>query len=273
MRGKLIPFTEEDKTDIVDKYSSGARIRALSQEYHCSDARIKTVLEDAGFRLQGAEFTEDHLRDIADRYAAGEDVLDIAKAYRCRFYTMRDLIKSLKLEPRVIATTNTPIELRLHDVLRKYGIGFTTQVRLVGRYVVDIKINQSPVIIEADGVTYHRNKRDAERDLLHEESGFRVFRFTGSEINSDAEGCIRSVVDFCDLIRDENPVYDVRTSFRGADHPRWNRITLTCLNCSADFSVVGKHKNRKFCGQPCYHEYTRKTGIFKGGRKPIERPD
>lgn len=273
MRGKLIPFTEEDKINIVNKYSSGARVRTLAQEYHCSDARIKTVLEVAGFRLQGAEFTGGHLRDIADRYAAGEDVLDIAKAYRCRFYTMRDLIKSLKLEPRVITTTNTPIECRLHDVLRKYGIGFTTQVRLVNRYVVDIKINQSPVVIEADGKTYHKNKRDEERDLRHEQAGFRVFRFTGSEINTDAESCIRHVVDDCGLTPDKNPVYDVRTSFRGADHPRWNRVTLICLNCSDKFSVMGKHKDRKFCAQACYHDYVRRTGIFKGGRKAIERPD
>lgn len=274
MRGKLIPFTEEDKTNIIDKYASGIRIRALAQEHQCSDVRIKKVLEDAGFRLKGAQFTEDHLKDIADRYTAGEDLLDIAKAYRCRFYTMRDVIKSLGVEPRTVATMNTPIERRLQDALRKYGIGFTTQVRLVDRYLVDIKINQAPVVIEADGKTYHRNGRDDERDRRHELAGFRVFRFTGAEINSDAESCIRRVVDKCKLVRDENPIYDVRTSFKGEHHPRWtDLLTLTCCNCASGFKVKYKFRRRKFCKRSCYTEYVARTGIFKGERKPIEQPD
>jgi very-short-patch-repair endonuclease len=274
MRGKLIPFTEEDKKSIADKYASGTRIRELAADYCCSDARIKQVLEDAGFRLKGAQFTAEHLRDIADRYAAGEDIPSIAKVYRCRFYAMRDLIASLGVEKRVITTTNTPIERRLHDILMKHGIGFTTQARLVDRYVVDIKINQAPVVIEADGETYHRKSaRDAERDRAHAEAGYRVFRFTGSEINRDSEACIQRVISECALVPDESPVYDIRTTFSGADHPRWNRFTLKCLNCDSEFEVVGKHRHRKFCQLPCYHEYIRRTGIFKGGRKPIEKPD
>jgi very-short-patch-repair endonuclease len=274
MRGKLIPFTEEDKKNIADRYASGVSVRALAAEYYTADVRIKGVLEDAGFRLKGAKFTREHLEDIANRYVSGEDVLDIAKAYRCRYYTMRDLINSLGVERRVITTVNTPIERRLHDALMKRGIGFTTQVRLVGRYVVDIKVNQAPVVIEADGKTYHRkSERDAERDRAHAEAGYRVFRFTGSEINRDGEACIQRVIDECGLTPDESPVYDIRTTFSGADHPRWNRITLKCLNCESEFERVRKHAHRKFCRLSCYHEYTRKTGIFKGGRAPIERPD
>lgn len=274
MRGKLIPFTEEDKKSIADKFGSGVSVRALAVEYYCADVRIKRVLEDAGVRLKGAQFTREHLEDIANRYVAGEDVLDIAKSYRCRFYTMRDLINSLGVERRVIATSNTPIERRLHDALMKCGIGFTTQVRLVDRYVVDIKVNQAPVVIEADGKTYHRkSERDAERDRAHTEAGYRVFRFTGSEINCSGEACIQRVIDECGLTPDESPVYDIRTTFSGVDHPRWNRFTLKCLNCESEFEVVGKLRHRKFCQLPCYHKYIRKTGIFKGGRATIERPD
>lgn len=274
MRGKLLPFTEEDKKSIVGKFAAGVGVRVLAVEYQCADVRIKRVLEDAGIRLKGAHFTKEHLEDIADRYVTGEDVRDIAKAYRCRFYTMRDLINSLGVERRVIATSNTPIERRLHDALMKCGIGFTTQVRLVDRYVVDIKVNQAPVVIEADGKTYHRkSERDTERDRAHAEAGYRVFRFTGSEINADSEACIQRVVGECGLIPDESPVYDIRTTFAGADHPRWNRVTLKCLNCESEFEIVAKYRHRKFCQLSCYHEYVRKTGIFKGGRAAIERPD
>jgi len=274
MQGKLISFTEEDKKSIIDKFGSGVSVRALAVEYYCADVRIKQVLEDVGIRLKGAQFSREHLEDIANRYVAGEDVLDIAKAYRCRYYTMRDLINSLGVERRVIATSNTPIERRLHDALMKCGIGFTTQVRLVDRYVVDIKVNQAPVVIEADGKTYHRkSERDAERDRAHTEAGYRVFRFVGSEINRNSGACIQRVIDECGLTPDKSPVYDIRTTFAGADHPRWNRVTLKCLNCESEFEVVGKLRHRKFCQLSCYHEHVRQTGIFKGGRAPIERPD
>ena len=274
MRGKLIPFSEEDRALIIFKYTSGTAMSTLAREYQCANVRIISLLEDAGVRLKGSSFNEDHLRDITTRYESGEDVSSIARSYRCRYYTMRDLIKSLPVKPRIIATANTPIERRLHDVLIKHGIGFTTQVRLVGRYVVDVKINQGPVIIEADGKKYHyMNARDAERDRAHAEAGYRVFRFTGSEINSDSEKCIQRVIDECVLVPDETPVYDIRTSFSGVDHPRWNRFILLCLNCEKEFEVVGKHRDRKFCQLTCYHDYIRKTGIFKGGRYPIERPD
>ena len=268
MQGKLIPFTEGDEKSIIDKFASGTSVRELAVEYYCADVRIKRVLVDAGLRLKGAQFTREHREDIANRYVAGEDVRDIAKAYRCRFYTMRDLINSLGVERRVIATSNTPIERRLHDALMKCGIGFTTQVRLVDRYIVDIKVNQAPVVIEADGTTYHRqSERDAERDRAHAEAGYRVFRFTGSEINCSSGACIQRVVDECGLIPDESPVYDIRTVFAGADHPRWKkRLTLKCLNCESEFEVAGKYRHRKFCQLPCYHEYVRTTGIFLGGQ-------
>lgn len=274
MRGKLIPFTEEDKKIIIERYVAGEGASVIAKDYQCANVRVNDVLREAGLRVKGDPFTDAHKRDIAERYEAGEDVSAIARRYRCRYYTMRDLIKTLDVKPRVITTADTPIERRLQDVLKKRGIGFATQVRLVDRFIVDIKVNQANIIIEADGKTYHYlSERDVERDRKHEAAGYRIFRFTGSEINSDAEACIQRVVDECGLTPDEEPVYEIRTKFIGENHPRWNRYSLKCLNCDADFDVVGKNRHRKFCQLACYHRYVRKTGIFKGGRATIERPD
>lgn len=196
----------------------------------------------------------------------------LARSYRCRYEKIKEVIKSAGIEPVRIATVNTPIECRLHDALKVTGIGFTTQVRLVGRYVVDVKINQAPVVIEADGMRHRIGKaqdRDAIRDAAHVRAGYRVFRFTGSELNGDAVACVQRVINICGLTPDEDPVYDIRTSFSGSDHPRWTGriVELNCERCSGAFAG---RVSRRFCSPECYRLYTRDTGVLKGKPKSAE---
>ena len=62
-------------------------------------------------------------------------------------------------------SANSPLEKLLQAALLKSGISFSTQRVLLGRYCVDILIDQAPVIIEADGAFHHlRKEKDAERD-------------------------------------------------------------------------------------------------------------
>jgi hypothetical protein len=130
---------------------------------------------------------------------------------------------------------------------------------------VDISINQAPIIIEADGIqhTWHDGpQRDAQRDVDHEAAGFKTFRFTGSEINTDAVACIQRVVDACGLTPDADPVYDIRTGFTGTDHPNWvdDRQDFTCDKCGDVFHARAFFKNgkKKYCTMKCYN--AAKTG-------------
>jgi len=220
-------------------------------------------------------FTDEDRQNIIERFNAGDGLVMIAGSYHCRYTKIKEIIEAAGIKIHRSSRMNTPIECRMHDALKAVGIGFTTQVRLVERYIVDIKVNQAPVVIEADGMHHISNgARDKVRDAAHEAAGYRVLRFTGSEINTDATACVQRAIDLCGLVPDVEPVYDIRTKFSGPDHPRWNeRLTLKCMNCEAEFVVVRKHRYRKFCKLSCYHEYIRKTGIFIGGRGPIHRPD
>lgn len=211
--------------------------------------------------------TNEDKREIVRKYSEGATWVDLRREYRCRFDTIKAITQAAEIEPRKSLTANTPIECRLHDALMKAGIGFTTQKRLVGRYVVDISVHQQPIVIEADGARHRAGtaaqQRDAERDAAHEAAGYRVFRFTGSEINTDAMQCVQQVVDACGLVPDEDPVYDIRTKFAGTDHPRWVGLhELICGYCGEKFT---NRRRRKYC---CHEHYI--LGAQKGKPKSME---
>src|SRR5580692_7572699 len=136
--------------------------------------------------------TDDQKREIVARYLAGATQVELAHKFSCRFYAIKAILADAEVTRKAL-TANTPIECRLHDALMAAGIGFTTQKRLVGRYVVDISLHQAPVVIEADGARHRSGpqaqERDAVRDAAHTAAGYRVFRFSGSEINTDAVEC------------------------------------------------------------------------------------
>jgi len=74
-------------------------------------------------------------------------------------------------------------EARLWDFLRARNLGglkFRRQVP-IGPYTVDFLCLRHRLIVEADG-PFHDEARDAERDEFLRRQGFRVLRFTNSQI-------------------------------------------------------------------------------------------
>jgi len=133
------------------------------------------------------------------------------------------------------------------------------QSLLLDRYLVDIEIRQARIVIEADGAQHKlrdRQHADAERDAALKAVGCRVYRFTGSEINADSAKCIQYVIDMCGLAADEEPIFDIRTTFAGPGHPRWKGglSEFTCNQCGTSFKKARKHRtgDNTFCSQQCY---------------------
>lgn len=219
--------------------------------------------------------SDDDKKDIVERFLAGEGLVVLGRSYGRIYQSIKAVVGEAGINPRRTATVNTPIERRLQDALMGAGIGFRTQARVVGRYVVDILIHQAPVVIEADGVRHRTGNgmsRDAVRDAAHEAAGYRVFRFTGSEINTDAVKCVQTVIDACGLTPDEEPVYDIRTSFRGPDNPAWRggpdaEREFTCEYCGEAFT---SRIRRKFCSREHRGLALKESGKLKGGSKSAE---
>lgn len=78
--------------------------------------------------------------------------------------------------------------------------------RHVGRYRVDFVVSfrffggEVNIVVECDGHAFHERTqfqaaRDKRRDRSLTSLGYRIMRFTGSELNRDARGCAGEVMD------------------------------------------------------------------------------
>ncbi len=240
-----------DWSDLPSLYESGMTYDQLAAHYGCSVHAIQNAVKRLGVEArprglpEGYEWTE-------ERRAAHRAAIDRPE-YRAK---MRENL--LKRLPTMRGpSANSPLEKLLQAALMKSGISFSTQRVLLGQYCVDILIDQAPVIVEADGALHHlRKEQDAKRDGALTEAGYRVFRFTGSQINTDAMGCIAEIVKATRLTPDTEPVADIRTGMMGPENPNWTGgpQAVTCAQCGAETSrsTYRTKVRRTFCDSQCY---------------------
>jgi very-short-patch-repair endonuclease len=254
------PLTPDQEQEIVRRYTAGETLTVLAEEYHRDRGTLRDVLTKAGItpRPRGypkgtvwhAQWREAHKQGCSTPEFAEKS----RKALLERLPQMRG------------PATNSAIEQRMHDALMKAGIGFTTQSLLLERHLVDIEIRQAPIVIEADGSQHglrEQKAKDAKRDEALTAAGYRVFRFTGRQINTDAVACVQRVIDTCGLVPDKAPVYEIRTNFTGPLHPRWKggKREFTCEHCGTMFLAQPTHRKGPhiYCGRRC-------AGLAKRGR-------
>ena len=242
---------EIDWSELPSLYDSGMNFEQLAEHYQCSIHAIQNAVKRLGVEARerglpkGYEWTD-------ERRAAHRAAIDRPE-WRAK---MRENL--LKRLPEMRGpSANSPLEKLLQAALMKTGISFSTQRVLLGRYCVDILITQKPIIIEADGALHHlRKAQDAERDAALTEAGYRVFRFTGAQINRDAMACIAEVVAAAELNPDAELVTDIRTGMMGTENPNWTGgpQIATCANCGAE-TTRNKFRTkvkRTFCNSKCY---------------------
>lgn len=246
------PPDDLEQQQIAERYAAGETFDVLCAEYGRGKPAIRKILKAAGVPVRPRGYGKDRSWTPEWRAAhkAGCSTPEFAQKSR------EALLERL---PRMRGpATNTPIERRMQDALQAAGIGFTTQSVLLGRYLVDFEIRQAPIVIEADGAQHtlrDRKAQDAIRDADLIEAGYRVFRFTGSEINRDAAVCVQQVVDACGLLPESEPVFEIRTRFAGPAHPRWKGGVreYTCDTCGATFSAQPSHRKGElhYCSVKC----------------------
>ena len=83
-------------------------------------------------------------------------------------------------------------------------IGTITPQLPVGQYRVDFTLTDIPeaplvkVAIELDGHEYHKSKeqrqKDYERERYLQRQGWKIIRFTGSEVYGDVQACVEETV-------------------------------------------------------------------------------
>jgi very-short-patch-repair endonuclease len=257
------PLSLGEQQEIINRYAAGETLTVLTEEYHRGKPALRKVLTDAGIALRPRGYPKGTVWHAEWRAAHKRGTSTPEFAQKAREATLKRLSQA-----RESPALGTAIERRMHDALIGAGIGFSTQSLLLGRYLVDIEIHQASVVIEADGATHtlpHQKAKDAERDAALTAAGYRVLRFTGSEINTGAAACVQRVIDTCGLVPDEEPVYEIRTSFKGPLHPRWKggKREFTCEVCGTVFLAQPAHRKgpHVHCGIKC-------AGKARRGKSP-----
>lgn len=257
------PLTSSEKQDIARRYDAGETLEALMAEYQRGKPTIRKVIQDAGVAIRPRGYGKDRgwTPEWREAHKAGCSTPEFAEKSR------QNLLK--RLPSMRGPATDTAIERRMWDALMKAGIGFATQSLLLERYRVDIEITQALIVIEADGAQHtlrDQKAKDALRDAALKAAGYRVFRFTGSEINRDADECVQRVITACGLVPDKEPAYDIRTTFAGPSHPNWKggKQEYVCEWCGEFFLAQPKHRagKRTFCSRQCYGQS--KVGVKLG---------
>jgi very-short-patch-repair endonuclease len=248
---------DDERSEIIRRYVAGETIAALSHEFHRA---VKLIIRAAGVarprgygKARTSRKTGLWTPEWREAQKRGCNTPAFKEAHR------RSLLQ--RLPTMAGPALNSPIELRMHDALRARGIGFDTHSLMLGRYLVDIEIRQAPIVIEADGAQHRlsgQHAKDVIRDAALSAAGYRVFRFTGSEINRDSAVCVEHVINACGLKPDKEPIYNIRTRMAGPTHPNWAGpdVSHTCVGCGKQFTTRPNRRGR-YCGLPCYFARSR----------------
>ena len=96
--------------------------------------------------------------------------------------------------------TESPIEQSFWQAgYPRFGEELVPQYQ-IGSYRVDFAIPSKMIAIELDGHDYHKTKtqrtNDAQRERFLERQGWRVIRFTGTEVYRDIDKCFQELTAF-----------------------------------------------------------------------------
>ncbi len=87
----------------------------------------------------------------------------------------------------------TDIERKLRLALEEANLPHEIQFN-IGKHFVDFAIVSNRLAIEADGDYWHKDKtRDLKRDNILEKQGWRVIRFSGTQIKKDIKKCLSEI--------------------------------------------------------------------------------
>jgi very-short-patch-repair endonuclease len=93
--------------------------------------------------------------------------------------------------------TRSELERAFLPLVRRVGLPTPRTSVYVNGYEVDFYFPELGLVIETDGLTYHRTpaqqKKDRERDQAHTAAGLTCLRFTHGQIRYEPEGVARTL--------------------------------------------------------------------------------
>lgn len=126
--------------------------------------------------------------------------------------------ENILILPATPLTLNSPIEKRFWAAYVNTGLWVGSLSDLVsqwelfgGRYRLDFALPRLKIGIELDGYEYHSSKeaftRDRERHRQIEAAGWRIIRFSGSEVVANADACVRETARLINTFREQERLH------------------------------------------------------------------
>lgn len=99
----------------------------------------------------------------------------------------------------------TTIEIAMKSALEKLNISFDEQFK-IGNYLPDFVIHEYKIVIECDGDYWHSlervKKRDKRKDKYLKSKGWKVIRFSETNINNNLSWCLSILLHELDMTID-----------------------------------------------------------------------
>ncbi len=90
------------------------------------------------------------------------------------------------LDPRTFVLTDSELERRFIPIARAAGLSAPETGRMLNGFRVDFYWPELGLVVETDGLRYHRTPaqqtRDRRRDQVHTASGLTALRFTHAQV-------------------------------------------------------------------------------------------
>lgn len=135
--------------------------------------------------LLGTTRRRPFLEWMADDVIVAKDAAEFAEAVRLRLPG--------PTRPRL----DSPLEEALYDAMPESMQRAITTQHVVGRYRLDFAFIDEKLCVEVDGRSYHSDEaaftKDRTRDRWLMVNGWRVIRFAGNEVFSDARRCVAEI--------------------------------------------------------------------------------
>lgn len=118
------------------------------------------------------------------------------------------LVSEVELQNRInlLHLCESPVEKSFFTEACNRGLDIRPQVQ-INEYRVDFANEKLKVVIEIDGHQFHSSKEQIRRDLQRQRSlemcGWRVHRFSGSEVYTNVGNCVEQCITLMDVRRKE----------------------------------------------------------------------
>ncbi|MFB7333593.1 DUF559 domain-containing protein [Streptomyces adustus] len=199
-----------DQADIIFAWLYDLTAYGTLAEIGYAKGRGKTVIvaspENPGLEYCSHENTEDeiarhslNMRDLWFAFALADTVIKAS--------TPLEALKQF-------ADLNPKLESPIEEAFWRAHLGFRPPAleglkaqheALGGQYRLDFALPEHKIGIEVDGYAYHATPeaftRDRKRERDLELAEWRIIRFSGSEINRDADDCIRQAAQLAEAFK------------------------------------------------------------------------